>query len=641
MTTNRIGRVPALAALVLIAGLLPRAAAAAGEACTDCHDVDTAQIAASVHGPLECTDCHVGADQQPHPDGVAAPQCATCHEDEVEGFQASIHAKAIVNGKGWLSGCIACHGPIHGIASKDDPASPINRARIAETCGQCHANPAMADRFRLHVVRPVEAYEQSVHARAIRNGQPGAECSSCHGAHAIFPAADPRSKVNHLRVVDTCAVCHKEVAETFRGSVHGQALAAGVRQAPSCVDCHGEHQILSPLEPKSPVYAANLATMTCGRCHGDVRLDAKFGIDPDKVPAYQDSYHGLAMRAGKETVASCASCHGVHDILPSSDPRSHIAKQNLAQTCGNCHPGAGTRFAIGPVHVLPTEPRHTAVYVIRGIYLWLIYLVIGGMILHNALDLYRKARLPGLRAAIPAGEGPERMSLGFRIAHGMLAVSFIVLAYSGFALKYPDAWWAMPLSGWEQGLGLRGLVHRTAAVVLLGAALFHLVHLVRRRRARACALAMARPGLEDVHELGERLAFFLGRRRELPKSPWIGYPEKMEYLAVVWGTAVMAVTGFVLWFENLSLTWLPKWTTDVATVIHFYEAVLATLAIVVWHLYLVIFDPLVYPMDPAWLTGRSAPGRRLDRLPAAGEGEGEGDAAPPAEPEPPPEPAAE
>ena len=148
---------------------------------------------------------------------------------------------------------------------------------------------------------------------------------------------------------------------------------------------------------------------------------------------------------------------------------------------------------------------------------------------------------------------------------------------------------------------------------MLAAALFHVVHLLRSRRARRCALELARPRLADLHEFRERLAFFLGRRPRPPKAPWVGYPEKMEYLAVVWGTAVMAVTGFMLWFENVTLAWLPKVAIDVATVIHLYEAALATLAIVVWHFYLVIFDPVVYPMDPAWLTGRSAPGRSAER----------------------------
>src|SRR5262249_46066494 len=74
---------------------------------------------------------------------------------------------------------------------------------------------------------------------------------------------------------------------------------------------------------------------------------------------------------------------------------------------------------------------------------------------------------------------------------------------------------------------------------------------------------------------------------------------------VVWGTVVMVITGLLLWFNNWSLQFLPKWALDVSTSIHWYEAILATLAILVWHFYSVIFDPDVYPLDMAWLTGQS------------------------------------
>jgi hypothetical protein len=121
------------------------------------------------------------------------------------------------------------------------------------------------------------------------------------------------------------------------------------------------------------------------------------------------------------------------------------------------------------------------------------------------------------------------------------------------------------------------------------------------------------PGRSDWAELKAKLRYLAGREPHPPRSPWIGYGEKMEYLAVVWGTVVMALSGFVLWFENQALAWGPKWFTDLATVVHLYEAILASLAILVWHFYAVLFDPLVYPMDPAWLTGRSAPGRAGER----------------------------
>jgi cytochrome b subunit of formate dehydrogenase len=86
----------------------------------------------------------------------------------------------------------------------------------------------------------------------------------------------------------------------------------------------------------------------------------------------------------------------------------------------------------------------------------------------------------------------------------------------------------------------------------------------------------------------------------------MSYAEKAEYWAFMWGTVVMAATGFILWFNNLALSLLPKWVSDAATALHYYEALLATFAIAIWHLYMVIFDPDVYPMDRSWITGRAS-----------------------------------
>ena len=145
----------------------------------------------------------------------------------------------------------------------------------------------------------------------------------------------------------------------------------------------------------------------------------------------------------------------------------------------------------------------------------------------------------------------------------------------------------------------------------MAALAFHLIHLARSRRARQC-IATMRPTSEDWIELKERVRYFLGRRGPL-HGVKVGYVEKAEYLAFVWGMAIMAVTGLLLWFENITLRWLPKWVVDASTAVHFYEAVLATLAILVWHFYWVIFDPAVYPMDTSWWDGRPPASRELER----------------------------
>ncbi len=111
------------------------------------------------------------------------------------------------------------------------------------------------------------------------------------------------------------------------------------------------------------------------------------------------------------------------------------------------------------------------------------------------------------------------------------------------------------------------------------------------------------PLRRDFTDFLHRILYNLGRRDTTPRFPRFSYVEKAEYWALVWGAALMIVTGFLLWFDNWFIGILPKGVLDVALVIHYWEAWLATLAIGVWHLYSTVFNPHVYPMNPSWLTG--------------------------------------
>lgn len=138
------------------------------------------------------------------------------------------------------------------------------------------------------------------------------------------------------------------------------------------------------------------------------------------------------------------------------------------------------------------------------------------------------------------------------------------------------------------------------------------------------------PGLKDGKDLWETLKnnLFLNRPPKELKMGRFNFREKLEYFGLIWGTLVMTVTGFILWYEVEWLKYLPRWTYDVARAIHFYEAILATLTIVVWHFYSVIFDPDVYPMNWAWINGHLTEhemklehGLELERIKATQKGE--------------------
>jgi len=491
---------------------------------------------------------------------------------------------------------------VHRIQASVEPGSTVARKNQPAVCAQCHANPGFLSRHKIPVLHPVEQYRQSVHGRAVLQGKDAAVCANCHGSHRILPARDDESTVSHWNVAQTCGACHKEIARQFDESVHGEALKAGVRDAPDCTNCHGEHLILEPSNSASALNAANISTQTCGRCHEDTRLALLYDLPADRLPSYADSFHGLAVREGTLTAANCASCHGVHAILRSSDPRSTVNAANLGKTCGQCHQGIGEKLAIGPVHVrITTGSAHPVVQWIRGIYLVIIPLTLGFMVLHNLLDWLAKLRRH--RRPEYSQERVIRMNLWFRIAHWGVMLSFPTLVFTGFALKYPDSWWSAPFLLWGKHEAFRGLLHRVAAVVLLAATLYHFVHLAVNQRDRAFLIAML-PKWKDFKDLLDVVRYNLNVRKEEPQFEKFNYAEKLEYWAFLWGTGVMALSGFLLWFNNFALRHFPKWITDAATAVHWYEALLATFSILLWHFYMVIFDPLVYPMDTAWLDGK-------------------------------------
>jgi formate dehydrogenase gamma subunit len=584
----------------------PHPAKPARVQCSTCHADEASHVPTSAHGALgegACLLCHGDPHEVAETANMSPAKCAQCHADEVNEFRQSVHGKAAAAGDPDAPNCFSCHGPVHQIHTSSDVTSLVAKKNLTDTCASCHSNQQFLSRHKIPFAHPVELYRQSVHGRAVVDGDgAAATCSDCHGSHGILPSQDARSKINHFNIPATCGQCHSDIARTYLESVHGQAMKNGVSGAPVCVDCHGEHLILAPKEPASLVNASRVSMATCGRCHSDERLAMRYNLPADRVPSFADSYHGLAMRGGSQSVANCASCHGVHNIFPSKDARSTVNAVNLPKTCGTCHAGAGGHFVIGPVHVrISTGPAHPVVKWIRWTYLALIPVTLGFMILHNLVDFL--AKLIRRQPRHESGAQISRMNLNFRIAHAGVILSFPTLVFTGFALKYPEAWWARPLLLWEGQFAFRGAVHRTAAVVLVLATVYHMIHLAINRRDRLFLKAMM-PKFKDAADLLQVFLYNLGLSKVEPSFAKFNYAEKVEYWAFLWGALVMTVSGFLLWFNNFTLRHFPKWISDAATAVHYYEAILATFSILLWHFYMVIFDPLVYPMDTAWLNGK-------------------------------------
>lgn len=592
--------------------------------CLSCHDGDNvAHLASSVHGTLRggrpvagCTDCHgthgvvnVSAEPAAARKQFALSVCSRCHDAEQAKFMASDHGAALAAGVRGAPTCIDCHDE-HNVRKISDSTAATSHSKVASMCLRCHldnpdvrANVGPSAGF-------ISSYENSVHAHAVRSGnEAAATCIDCHGAHEMTKGSRADSKVARANIAGTCGRCHGDILAQYRGSIHGTSFASGVTASATCTDCHGEHNILSPADAGSPTSGKNISAQVCSPCHASVKLTRKFGLASDRFQTFSDSYHGLAGRGGSIEVANCASCHGIHDIKPSSDSTSRISKNNLVKTCGTCHPGANENFTRGAVHVIATSGNEQVLYFVSSGYILLIVLVIGGMIIHNLLDFVRKSRrkLMYRRGILQHDHVGHRlylrMSLLERVQHASLIASFFVLVLTGFALKFPDAWWVAPLRGFSPLLfAARGILHRAAGVLLILAGLYHCWYVLFDPRGKKLIRdLMPVPG--DLRDAIAVMKYNLGISRVKPAFGRFSYIEKSEYWALVWGTIVMAVTGIVLWFDNTFLGLLTKLWWDVANTVHYYEAWLATLAIIVWHFYFVIFNPDIYPINLAFWKG--------------------------------------
>lgn len=578
--------------------------------CLACHGekdmgslyVSVNEFKNSIHKDLSCTDCHNDITELPHPEKLKAVSCRNCHEDVFEIYQKSIHGRERAKGEELVATCRDCHGK-HNIRSSKDPQSLTYPVNLPGTCSKCHEDEKITKEKHIPVGKPYKSYSESIHGKAVlqRKSMMAPTCSTCHGSHDILLSSEAGSKTNRNNIPKMCGKCHYGVYETYIDSVHGVAFVKGAQDSPVCTTCHGEHLIEPPKEPTSLVYSTTISKSTCPQCHAAERIIRKYGLPSDRVESYFDSYHGLADRFGDTTVANCASCHGIHNIYSSTDPRSTIYPENLKSTCGKCHPGATQNFAKGKIHgaVIKTRELSGIVkYYVRLFYIILIPLVIFGMLAHNILDYtYR------LRLKIEEQKNIityTRLSLSERIQHIIMFVSFIILVISGFALRLKLN---LPFLSGETNSLIRSTTHRIAAVLFIIISIYHVIYLFRNERGRDILRDMM-PVIKDIKDAFGAILTYLGFRNDYPKLPRFSYIEKSEYFALIWGSVIMIATGIVMWFEEFFMRFIPKWGVDVANIIHYYEAILATLAIIVWHFYHVHIKPGAKYTNIAWLTGK-------------------------------------
>lgn len=576
--------------------------------CNICHNKNDYKIEleGSIHKNLSCSNCHSYIvnnfdNHQKYPKEGRLADCYLCHNLIAQQHRESIHGISLAEGIDEAAQCWSCHGS-HNVLPITDLNSKAHFTNLVKTCGECHDKPEFSEKHLSTVKEPGKMYSKSVHGQLVGKGDDhAATCTSCHGIHDIKNRIQVESKISSINIPNTCIKCHKQVTEDYLQSIHWIGVKKGIRESPSCNDCHSEHSINAINTEDKRAEIKKIQDNTCLQCHQNLLLAQRYGLEGGNALNYQDSYHGLAVSRGDETAAMCVDCHEVHKILPKNHAESSINKNNVLATCKKCHSKATDVFANSYSHISTNESSAKFIEsIVQTVYFWLIIIVIGGMILHNLIIFVHELR-ERRRATINEIKIP-RFTKNELIQHLILLVSFLILAITGFQLKYPDSWWSEGLLYIGLDETARQLVHRISAVIMMALSVYHVLYLLFTARGRDVLKGLF-PAFSDFRLAFQNIFYHMNLTKKHPEFDNYNYIEKLEYWALVWGTLVMGLTGIILWFPTLVGSWAPLWVIKVSEIVHFYEAILATLAIVVWHWFFVMFRPKEYPVSFAVVDG--------------------------------------
>jgi cytochrome b subunit of formate dehydrogenase len=587
--------------------------------CLKCHDnprlttirdgqtvslyVDTTEFKSSIHRNTACAQCHTGAspiEKRPCATITTKVDCSICHAGVVETYKTSTHGTLAERGDPNAPTCRDCHGT-HGVREHVDTKSPTYPTNVPDLCGKCHreGNKA-AVRYTGEEHNILNNYVESIHGKGLL--QSGlvvtAMCTDCHTAHHELPHDNPASSINRENIAKTCAKCHNGIYETFTKSVHYPNGSKTSKPLPMCNDCHTSHTI-SRTDKEG--FKLNIINQ-CGRCHEDV------------LETYFETYHGKVSKLGYTAAAKCYDCHGAHDVLPTWDPRSHLSRENIVATCGQCHQGSNRRFAGYLTHATHHDKRkYPALFYT---FWFMTFLLIGTLTasgIHTALWLPRSFQMRKEKKHHQI-ERTGREYLRFdslpRRLHILVIISFIGLAITGMTLKFSYLGWAQWLSHVLGGFQSAGYIHRVCAVITFFYFGTHVISIYRQKRRenktwRAFLFGpnSMLPNMTDFKEFIGSFKWFIGLGPRPEYGRWT-YWEKFDYFAVFWGVFVIGSTGLLLWFPELFTHILPGWFINVATVIHSDEALLAVGFIFTVHFFNTHFRPEKFPMDTVIFTGR-------------------------------------
>ncbi len=308
---------------------------------------------------IYCVDCHTKISQDSHPNPDYTP-CDVCH------INNNYKEK------------VAFENLFFQLPFQSVREYSLNSINI---CTDCHPSEA-------------ERSADSTHQMVFDQGNLAAPiCTDCHTSHQVVKPNEPRSKISEI-----CSACHLAVYTIYEGSVHGAALIGeGNKDVPSCVDCHGVHNISGPYD----ITFRNASVIMCTTCHSDETLMAPYGISTQIIDTYLKNYHArssnlfiLSNKNRPNDQVVCFDCHGIHNILAPDNPDSQVYPENLLNTCQKCHEDADITFPktwLG--HYVPTIEDNPILFSINILYPILIGTIISGSIVYIFFDAKKRSEL--------------------------------------------------------------------------------------------------------------------------------------------------------------------------------------------------------------------------------------------------------
>ncbi|MBI2853807.1 MAG: cytochrome c3 family protein [Chloroflexi bacterium] len=326
-------------------------------------------------------------DTEPSTPAASDADCLNCHKSKdlkvklTSGEVLSLYVDSDLIASSVHAGrlyCTDCHRDVTGVPHPTLQASTTRSytASQYDVCKRCHFS---------NYTKTMD----SVHYQRLAEGDQSAPvCSDCHSAHNTTPPDVPRAVISQ-----TCAKCHAAIYDVYAKSIHGAALLTqGNPDVPVCTNCHQVHNIQNPLTSEFRLQSVQV----CSTCHSNKEMMDKYGTSTAVTSTYLRSFHGMSVflrterSEGNVPEPVCTDCHGVHDIQAATSPNSPVMKANLTGTCAKCHTGATPNFPDSWLgHYEPSIEHAPAVLAIRWFYRLLIPFIIGGLLVHILLDLWR------------------------------------------------------------------------------------------------------------------------------------------------------------------------------------------------------------------------------------------------------------